>query len=914
MIARMPQPSSRSPAPPDWHALDPDETLRRVGSVPHGLSAGEAARRLASDGPNAFRATPPVPAWRILLRQLKGVVTALLVAAAAVALLSGDRLDAGAIGAVLLLNVLLGFVTELRAHRAMEALLGLEVARARVIRDGTASDIDARELVVGDVIEVEPGQRVPADARLLDASELRAVEAPLTGEPVPVDKVAHTRLPGTVPLPDRVTMLYKSTTVVHGTGRAVAVATGMNTEVGRIGALTGSVPDEPTPLEQRLDALGRRLVGLALLVALAVVGLGLLRGLDLADLVQMGIALAVAAVPEGLPAVATITMAVGMRRMLRRNALVRRLAAVETLGSATVICTDKTGTLTAGEMTAVVVRLADREVSVSGEGYQPAGDFTSDGDKLVPLREPALALALRIGALANRGGVRREGGAWRPQGDPTEAALVALAAKARLDPAALRAEWPEVAELPFSSERLLMATFHRTPRGLVACVKGAPGRVLARCTHVFDGSGPRPFRDGERESLATLNRALASRGLRVLALATGAAGMPEDQELQGLTWVALVGLADPPASGVQETVDTLHAAGIRTVMLTGDQKLTAESVAGALGLVRSGAPALDGAEVDALDDNQLREAVARVGVFSRVSPETKLRIVDAFRRRGEIVAMLGDGVNDAPALRKADLGAAMGIRGTDLAKEAADIVLVDDRFPTVAAAVEEGRVIFDNIRKFVFYLFSCNLAEILVLFGAIAAGLPAPLSPLQILWLNLLTDTFPALALAVEPGEPEVMRQPPRDPGAALLSGRMLRAIAGYGSLIAGAALGAYAWGLAGAGPERARTMAFMALAFAQIFHLGNARGARPVLSPARALRNRWAVGAVALSLGLQIIAVAVHPLARVLGVVPLGAVEWAVALGLGMVPAFAGQALKTFAGMNDPSDSTQARFTPPVQ
>jgi Ca2+-transporting ATPase len=420
--------------------------------------------------------------------------------------------------------------------------------------------------------------------------------------------------------------------------------------------------------------------------------------------------------------------------------------------------------------------------------------------------------------------------------------------------------------------------------------------VLARCTGVIEGGARRPLRQDEREELIQLNHELAGRALRVLALATGPVATPNETGLQELAWVGFVGLTDPPAPGVPATIQSLHDAGIRTVMITGDQKLTAESVARELGVMRPDEAALDGAEVERLDDRELEDAVWRVAAFSRVSPETKLRIVGAFQRRGEIVAMLGDGVNDAPALRKADLGAAMGIRGTDLAKEAADIVLVDDRFPTIAAAVEEGRVIFDNIRKFVFYLFSCNLAEILVLFGAIAVGLPAPLLPLQILWLNLLTDTFPALALAVEPAEAGVMRQPPRDPDAALLSGAALRAIAGYATLIAGATLAAYGLGLAGAGPHTARTMAFMTLALAQIFHLGNARGKGPVLKPAQAFRNRWAVGAVVLSALLQVAVVAADPLARVLGVVPLALREWVLVGLLGLIPAVVGQALKAWA------------------
>lgn len=879
-----------------WHALTPDETLARLGSNRRGLSPGEAKRRLARDGPNVFRTAPPVPAWRILVGQLRSVVTALLIAAGLIALLSGNPLDASAIGAVLLLNVGIGFVTELRAHRAMEALLGLEVAHARVVRDGRVLEVDARVLVTGDVIEVEAGQQMPADARLIDASELRAVEAPLTGEPAPVAKGRVAPLAADAPLADRVTMVYKATAAVGGHARAVVVATGMQTEVGRIGTLAGSVVDEPTPLERRLDALGRRLVLVALAVAAAVVLLGLLHGQPLGDLIQTGIALAVAAVPEGLPAVTTITMAVGMRRMARRHALVRRLPAVETLGSATVICTDKTGTLTAGEMTAVVVRLSDQEIQVTGAGYAPDGGFERGGQPLDPADDPRLSVALRIAVLANRGDVLWDGQGWRAQGDPTEAALVALARKAGIERERLLEEWPEVADVPFSSERLLMATFHRTPAGLRACVKGAPGRVAERCSHVLDTAGPRPLAGADRESLLALNRDLARRGLRVLALATKEVAVPGESELDGLTWVGLVGLADPPAPGVLATVRTLHDAGVRTVMLTGDQKLTAESVSRELGLMQADDSALDGAEVERLDDRALEDAAWRVATFSRVSPQAKLRIVGAYQRRGEIVAMLGDGVNDAPALRKADLGIAMGLRGTDLAKEAADLVLADDRFPTIAAAVEEGRVIFDNIRKFVFYLFSCNLAEIIVLFGAVLAGLPAPLLPLQILWLNLLTDTFPALALAVEPAEPGVMQQPPRDPAAALLSGTMLRSIAGYATLIAGSALGAYGWGLAGADLPRATTMAFMTLAIAQIFHLGNARGESPVLTPALAFRNRWAVAAVALTLGLQVAAVTVTPLAQILGLLPLDALDWALVAALGVMPALVGQGLKAIA------------------
>ena len=867
-------------ASPPWHAFTTEEVLARLGGTPDGLADADAGTRLARDGPNVFERVPPASVWSVLLGQLRSVVVALLVAAVMVAVLSGDLLDAAAIAAVLLLNILLGFVTELRAHRAMEALLQLEVSRATVIRDGQAREIDARELVAGDVVALESGATVPADARLLQASELRTVEASLTGESLPASKRAGPPAAEDAPLPDRTTMVYKATTVAAGRATAVVVATGMRTEVGRIGTLTAAVVEGKTPLERRLDSLGRRLAAAALAVAAVVAVLGLAQGQPLGELLQTAIALAVAAVPEGLPVVGTIAMAVGVRRMARRRALIRHLPVVETLGSATVICSDKTGTLTAGEMTATVLRLPEGELAI------PEGGFTPDAET---------ALALRVAALASRGEVTRTEGGWRTRGDPTETALLVAAAKAGLHPDRLRREWPEVAEVPFSSERLLMATFHRTPAGVVACVKGAPRRVLDVCDRVLGPGGSIELRPEARARLLTMNGELAGRGLRVLALATGEAAGTSESALRGLTWIGLVGLTDPPAHGVAETIRSFRDAGIRTVMLTGDQQLTAATVARGLGLLGEGERALDGREVDRLDESALRAAVGDTRVFSRVSPEAKLRIVAAFQARGEIVAMLGDGVNDAAALRKADIGVARGGRGTDLAKEAADLILADDRFPTIAAAIEQGRIIFDNIRKFVFYLFSCNLAEILVVLGAGLAGLPSPLLPLQILWLNLLTDTFPALALAVEPGEPDTMRQPPRDPRAALLSGSMIRGTLVYGALIAACALAAFAWGSSGAdgGAYRASTLGFLTLAFAQVLHLGNARSGGPVLSWRRASANPWALGAVLLAGALQLLAVYYPPLARVLEIEPPGGRDWLVVLTLALVPAAAGQAAK---------------------
>src|SRR5690606_16013826 len=609
-------------------------------------------------------------------------------------------------------------------------------------------------------------------------------------------------------------MVFKATTAVAGSARALVTATGMATEVGRIGELVGGIVEEQTPLERQLDQLGRRLVYLALGVAGLVIALGAAQGIPLGQMLETGIALAIAAVPEGLPAVATITLALGLRRMARRNALIRRLPAVETLGSVTAICTDKTGTLTAGEQTTTVLWLDGRELRITGTGYAPEGEILDDGSAVSPDDDPFLFAALRTAALANRAGIERTDGRWTARGDPTEAALLVAAAKAGLDRDELRSRYPETGEVPFSSERMLMATFHTTPDGdTLAAVKGAPGRIIELCTRKLTADGERDLDDEGRRRLVAINDDLASRGLRVLALAqkspaparvegvgTGGAPAPARGEdgLEGLTFIGFAGIIDPPAEGVKESIAAFRHAGIRTVMLTGDQRLTAEAIARDLGVLEPGEETLDGRELARLSDDELAERARRVAAFSRVSPEDKLRIVSAYQQEGEIVAMLGDGVNDAAAMKKAHIGVAMGRRGTDVAKEAASLVLQDDRFPTIAVAIEEGRVVFDNIRKFVFYLFSCNLAEVLVLLGAGVAGLPLPLTALQILWLNLVTDTFPALALALEPAEPDIMDRPPRDPRAAILSAGFLRAIVFFSALITLPSLAAFLWGLSG--------------------------------------------------------------------------------------------------------------------
>jgi len=864
-----------------WHAEAVDDVLRRLDSTRGGLSEDESARRLATAGPNRVSRTRPLPAIRILARQLASVVVFLLGAAALVALALGDHVEAAAIAVVLLLNTAIGFVTEFRARRAMDALLRLQVSQATVVRAGHSHIIDASTLVPGDVFELGAGQAVPADGRLVSAVEFRTMEAALTGESLPVSKHPAAVLPPDAHLSDRINMVYTGTSVTTGTGRAVVTSTGGATELGRIGTLVAALPDERTPLERRLDVLGRRLVWLTLAIAALVAGLEALHGAPAGLVIETGIALAVAAVPEALPAVVTIALAVGLRRMARRHALVRRLPSVEALGSTTVICTDKTRTLTSGDMSVVRLWSADTEANIAD------ADTAAHADERFRAVMRAAVLASREQAAHGDGG---SAGARR---DPVDAAVLQAAPRFGIDVDALAATRHVVGLVPFSSDRKLMAAFERVDGGVVAYAKGAPGRLVELSARWLTAGGVERLDGNGRAHLLGVNRRLAAEGLRVLAVAYGSVDDAREAALGQLTFAGFLGFMDPPARGVKATIARLRAAGLRTVMLTGDQRLTAAAVGRELGLLSSEDQVIDGRDLNRLTNDERSDRLTRVAAVSRVTPEDKLRIVAELQARGEIVAMLGDGINDAAALKKADVGVAMGIRGTDVAKEAADIVLQDDRFETIAAAVEEGRIIYDNVRKFVFYLFSCNLAEVLVMLVAGLANLPSPLRPLQILWINLVTDTLPALALAMEPGEPDVMLRAPRSPQQTILSRDFFRQIALYGGLITASTLAVFLWALAYA-PAQSVTMSFMTLALAQILHLGNARSERTVLSPARALANRYAMGAVIVSVALLVAPAYLAPLATLLDITPLGASEWLVVLAASSSTALVGQALKS--------------------
>jgi len=881
-----------------WHARSADETATELRTdVGRGLGGADAAERLARHGPNALAQAKQRSALTIVLHQFRSLIVGLLFAASGVALALGDVIEALAILVVIVLNAVIGFLTEWKAASALAGLRKQSVSVARVLRDGQERQLPAEGLVPGDVVLLATGDRVPADGRVIEQARLQVDESALTGESLPVNKSADPVADREAPLGDRTSMVHMGTAVTAGRGKFIVTVTGKQTQMGRIGTLIDEVGEHGTPLEGKLAQLSRALLVIVLVLCAVIVGVGWLRGNELLFMVEVGISLAIAAVPEGLLAVTTMTLAVGMQRMAGMNALVRRLPAVEALGSTTVICSDKTGTLTRNEMTVRAFHVAARRVEVTGTGYSAQGEFKVEGQKVEGLEaepttqssaEAPLRLALRIGALCNDAKLDRSGVGATVLGDPTEAALIVAAEKAGLDPAGLDRDYPRTREVPFSSETKRMVTVHTAPDGrTVAYVKGSPAAVLEASVSVLGADGVTAMSAETRQGARTTNDELAAAALRVLGLAYR--DLPEAYDeadlTRGLTFVGLVGMIDPLRDEARGTIATCREAGIRAVMITGDQQATAAEIARQLGLDidAQGKPLriVHARELAALDAEGWLEIVADAAVFARASPEHKLKIVDALQRRGHVVAMTGDGVNDAPALRKADIGIAMGIRGTEVAKESADMVITDDNFSTIVGAVEQGRIVVHNILRFIHYLFSCNFAEIVTVFAAIMIGWPLPLGVLQILWLNLITDIFPAMALALEPSAPDVMKRPPRDPAQPLMTPRFGWLIVWQGGLIAACTLVAFAigmrwYGTQGEGLQHAVTVAFMTLAMAQVFHAFNARSqTRSSLS--RLFTNAWLWGATVLCVLLQLASVYVPFLRDVLRTVPLTAADWAV-------------------------------------
>ena len=907
-----------------WYAISSDLCATRLNTHPErGLSDENVRDRFAAQGPNELPEAQPPSLLKLFLSQFTSVIVWVLIGASVISGLLEDWLDAAAILAIVLLNGVLGFVQEFRAERSLAALRKMSVATARVVRDGIVLSIPARELARGDLILLEAGDRIPADARLIYTTNFQTQEASLTGESTPVQKHAGVMAGTDVPLAERTNMAFMGTVAVSGKARALVVTTAVRTELGRVAAMIQKATETEraeTPLQRRLEQFGYTLLWLALAVVTVVFALGYLRGEPPVLMLLTAVSLAVAAVPEGLPAVVTITLALGVTRMVKRHALIRKLPAVETLGSATVICTDKTGTLTKNEMTVTRLFAGGRVFDVTGEGYEPVGEIRESNAETRVLspesserreisspehsaltQSSALRELLTAAVLCNGATLREENGTWQVIGDPTEGALLVVAAKAGLTIEILDSAYPFLGEVPFDSERKMMTIVRRTSDGPVAYVKGAPDVLLRHCTHrlAADGTGE-ALTESIRAATLEANASFAHQALRVLGMAYRPLDREPDayraDELENrLIFLGLVAMKDPLRSEAKIAVQACHDAGIRTVMITGDHKDTAVAIAEELRGVKESIQSLSGTELDRLSDDELVRTVEDVAVYARVSAEHKLRIVKAWKARGAIVAMTGDGVNDAPAVKEADIGVAMGVTGTDVTKEAADMVVTDDNFASIAAAVEEGRGVFDNIRKTVHFLLSCNVSEVLVMLFAALIGLPLPLLPIQILWMNLVTDGFPALALAVDPKSPDLMKQPPRRPDARLLDGGTLLAIGAQGVMLGAISLGAFAYSLYGLHQEveQARTVAFTVMVVAQLVHALNCRSERWSLFQVGLWTNRPLLLAFALSLGIQVAVLTIPAAATIFKVVPVPIEDWALMGALGLLPFFLMESIK---------------------
>ena len=897
-----------------WHTPGTAEVLALLGAKSGGLSGQEASTRLAAHGPNEIVQASGPSSVRLLLGQFKSLIVWVLVFAAIVSGIMGEAVDALAILTIVALNAVIGFWQELSAAKSIAALRRLAAPQAKVLRDGHVVAVGAAHVVPGDVLVLEAGDLVAADARLLTATSLSCVESALTGESVAVRKEAGFCGACDTPLGDRANMVFLGTSVATGTARAVVTATGMDTELGRIAGLI-ETGEESTPLQRKLDAFGRVLIWATLGIVAVLFVLGRMRGIPHMELFLGAVSLAVAAVPEGLPAVVTVALALGVSRMARRRALVRSLPAVETLGATTVICTDKTGTLTSGEMTVRALHVCGWDFDVTGDGYSPEGAVRFDGREPDARRREALGALASVLAGCNNAHLVCEDGAWRVVGDPTEGAMLAAAAKAGADPGRVETDMPRVLEIPFDSDRKLSTIVRRLPDGAMrAFVNGAPDVLLARCAHILTPGGVRPLTEEDRRDLLDRNALLARRALRVLGsacrdvaaeeLPAAGAGVaqepsapsapgasdpgahcPESSDLeQDLTFIGFAGMHDPPRREARDAVATCRSAGIRVVMITGDHPHTAAAIARDLGISDTG-EAVSGMELDAMSDGELSRRVAGIDVFARVTAEHKLRVIRAWRSVGAVVAMTGDGVNDAPAVKGADIGIAMGRSGTEVTRQASDMIITDDNFATIVAAVEEGRGIFDNIRKTLQYLLAGNTGELLLMTVCIVIGLPVPLLPIHLLWINLVTDGLPALCLATDPIDPAVMARRPRPRSESITDGGFFGGMLLTGFLTASVAFAAYLLALKADGVETARSWAFTVLVFAELLRSFGARSAtRPIWGMA-SRANVSLLLVVGLTLALQVLSQHNAVLGGFLKTVPIDWPDGLLLFALGAVP-----------------------------
>ncbi len=868
----------------EWYRREAEDALSAFKSGRDGLAPPEAQKRFGRYGANELAEKKGVSPWSLFLQQFKSFLIIILLIAVVLSAILGEVADAVIIGIIILFASGLGFVQEYRAERAMEALKRMAAPTASVRRGGKEAEIPARELVPGDIIILRTGDKIAADARLIEAVNLKTSEAALTGESTPVEKKGSV-IKGRAPVGDRGNMVYMGTAVIDGRGNAIVTATGMTTEFGRIAGLLQAVKVERTPLEINLDRTGKWIAIGALALCFVLAGLGVLREHEILEMVIWGIALAVAAVPEALPAVVAISLSLGVRRMAKRHALIRRLPAVETLGSTTFICSDKTGTLTQGKMTVRRIYADGSAIDVCGVGYEPEGGFSVGGKPLGVESESALERLLLIGALCNDTALTASGRVWEVSGDPTEGSLLVSAAKAGLWPEELNRQFPRIGEIPFSSERKRMTTVHRTSEGSVAYSKGAPELVLDSCRYIYADGRERELTDEDRESIVAAGRGMLDEALRVLGLAykrLDDGGEISESIEQDMVFTGLAGMIDPPRLEVKEAIERCRQAGVKSVMITGDHKTTAVAIARELGLLKEGL-ALTGVELDALSQAELEEMAERIEVYARVSPAHKLRVVEALTKRGHVVAMTGDGVNDAPALKKADIGIAMGITGTDVTTEAADMVLTDDNFASIVAAIEEGRGIFSNIKKYLMYLLSSNIGEILLMAGAILfgpwLGLPVgaiPLVAIQILWVNLATDGLPAIALSLDPPDPDLMKQKPRPRGQGVFTRGVVTLMVVGGVWSALVNLGVFKWALdAGRGMLEAQALCFLTLVLIQFFKAYNFRSDKRSLFKVGVFKNKWLNIAIPWEIALLVVIVYVPALQPSFHTFSLSGFDW---------------------------------------
>ncbi len=902
----------------ELHTISVDDAIGVLETHLHkGLTDQQVQARVKDYGYNELKERPRPGFLKMLLDQLNSFLVIILIVAAVVSLLLGEVVDASAIMVIVVLNAVIGVVQESKAEQALAALKKMAAPNAMAIRDGHQITVPTRELVPGDVVLLEAGNYVPADLRLMESVNLKIEEASLTGESVPVNKNASVVLDKDIPIGDRKNSAFMGTLVSYGRGKGLVTSTGMHTQIGMIADMIQSYDEEPTPLQQKLDQLGKWLGTVCLAVCGIIFVVGIVRDTnpgmiftdgflaylqaeekDIVELFMTAVSLAIAAVPEGLPAVVTICLALGMQRMIKRHALIRKLPAVETLGCATVICSDKTGTLTQNEMTVVRGWAGGKMFQVSGEGYAPEGQFFRDGEPFGPTMEPAPSLLLHGSLLCNdarleQSGEEAEKRTWRMVGDPTEGALVTLAAKAGLWRDEMEHIMPRVAEIPFDSDRKRMTTIHQLTDGhhlhaglerssLVAFVKGAPDILLQFCDCVALNGHEKPLTEAMRQEILNANAEMARQALRVLGVAmrplTQVPETPTPENVEtNLVFLGLVGMIDPARPEVKTAVQIAKRAGLKSVMVTGDYKDTARAIAEEINLLSAGGKVLAGEELNQLDEAQLAEMVETVDAYARVSPQHKVKIVEALKARGHVVAMTGDGVNDAPALKRANIGVAMGITGTDVSKETADMVLTDDNFASIVSAIEEGRIIYSNIRKFVFYLLACNVGEILIIFLSMLAGLPIPLSPIMLLWLNLATDGAPAIALALEKGDPDIMLRPPRPTSEPVINRDMLTGIIIISIADTIAVLTAFVIALARfpGNLQAAQTVAFATLICSELLRAYTSRSEYYSVFSIGVFSNRWMVVATSVSVLLLLVVIYVPFLQPFFGTVPLGLGDW---------------------------------------